>query len=69
MNLSDHVAGHIAAFARIRAAILEEACERALQGGEHGVSIRTTFTPTGYAIHAEVDPDVPYGTIHEHPPT
>lgn len=42
---------------------VEEACERALQGGEHGVKV---IRRSGLLVSAEPDPDVPYGEIHEH---
>lgn len=50
---------------------LEQACEAAIAGGQHGVSIRTVLrhTPGGglsYLTTASVDPAVPYGHIHEY---
>jgi hypothetical protein len=39
---------------------VERACEVALAGGVCGVSV-TDYTAT-------VDPDVPYGQVHYHPP-
>lgn len=58
-------------FMHRRAQVLEEVCEAALVGGEHGVSM-WTWTPTdtepaiGMCFAARVDPAVPYGTIHAH---
>ena len=43
---------------------LERAVEAALQGGEHGVSVRWE----GLTYTIAVDPAVPYGVIHEHLP-
>lgn len=42
-------------------AVVEEACEAALSGGLHGVMVEWD----GERTRAWVDPDVPYGTIHE----
>lgn len=38
---------------------LERACEEAIQGGEHGVSVRGS--------EPKVDPEVPYGMIQYYP--
>lgn len=47
------------------AAVIEQAVEQALQGGEHGVSTRRVFDGVGnkIVIEAWVDPTVPYGQI------
>lgn len=47
---------------RYQHSIIEEACERALTGGEHGVLVIRMGT---VLVSASVDPAVPYGTIHE----
>lgn len=41
--------------------VVEEACEAALQGGVCGVRVEWDAASTV----ATVDPDVPYGVIHE----
>lgn len=44
----------------------------ALSGGEHGVSVRTTFdTSADYGIRTtvQVDPDVPFGELRHYPVT
>lgn len=44
-------------------AVIEQALERALTGGQHGVKV---VRRGGRLVSAEPDPEVPYGTIHEH---
>lgn len=44
-------------------AIIENAVERALVAGEHGVKV---IRRNGVLVSAEPDAEVPYGTIHEH---
>lgn len=44
-------------------AAVEEACEAALQGGEHGVRVRWDHEQTV----AVVDPTVPYGHVYDMP--
>lgn len=51
--------------ARRAHAAIEQACEAALQGGEHGVRVDWGRDGT---VTARVDPEVPYGHIHEHRP-
>lgn len=41
--------------------VIEQACEAALQGGQHGVMVEWNAEQTT----AWVDPDVPYGEVHE----
>lgn len=48
-----------------RAAVIEEACERALQGGEHGVLVETEVGLEGWSVTAIVHPGVPYGQVCE----
>ena len=48
-----------------RNAVVEEACERAIQGGKYGVLVEETFEGLTYTITATVHPAVPYGVIHE----
>lgn len=47
-------------------AMIEEACEKALQGGEHGVLVIRSGN-AGPVVSAAPDPSVPYGHIHERP--
>lgn len=42
-------------------AVVESACEAALQGGHHGVMVEWNSEVT----RAWVSPDVPYGQVHE----
>lgn len=44
--------------------MIEAACERALQGGKHGVLVLRSGA-AGPVVSAEVDESVPYGQIHE----
>lgn len=50
--------------ARRNVAVIEQACELALQGGKHGVLV---VARPGGAVSASVHPSVPYGTIHHYP--
>lgn len=62
-ELSPPIVRQIAETARRRAQLVEEACERALQGGEHGVKV---VMAGSQLVSADPDPSVPYGRIHEH---
>lgn len=44
--------------------VVEEACEQALQGGEHGVLV---LVRRGIPFSAAPDASVPYGHIHYRP--
>lgn len=44
--------------------MIETACEKALQGGKHGVLVLRSGQG-GPVVSAEVDESVPYGMIHE----
>ena len=44
--------------------LIEAVCEAAIQGGKHGV--RVDRGESGKLLRAFVDPEVPYGHIHEH---
>jgi hypothetical protein len=60
--VSDPIQRWLDAALAARHAAIEEACERALQGGRYGV--RVVNLPDGGCL-ATVDPEVPYGRIHE----
>jgi hypothetical protein len=64
-DFSAAVADWIDASMRVRAAVVETACEEAIRGGRFGVLVETEIAWGGYRIIAKVDPSVPYGEIHE----
>ncbi len=64
-DFDDALAAHLAATMKRRSAVIEEACEKAIQGGRFGVLVETERAWGGYRVTAKVDPSVPYGEIHE----
>jgi hypothetical protein len=65
-RLQDQVAAMVREALADQHRIIEAACERALQGGEHGVLILRAGHG-GTIVSAEPDPSVPYGMIHDRP--
>ena len=58
----------IAKVVEARAALIEEACEKAVQTDVCGVSVWSWMRDNiVLCFDARVDPTVPYGYIHEHP--
>jgi len=61
-SLEDAISRAVTAAVRADAAIVEAACEDALQGGKHGVYVLRRL---GRVVQAEVSDIVPYGEIYE----
>ena len=61
----DAIADYVDASMRIRTAVIEQACEAAVQDGRFGVLVEIKMDWGGYRITAKPDPSVPYGQIHE----
>ena len=64
MSFADQVREHARRVALTEDAIIETACEAALQGGQHGVLV-VRRADTLRLVFAQPDPKVPYGRIHE----
>lgn len=62
-SLSREVEETIRAIQKAEYAAIENACRRAIQGGQYGVRVERV---DGKLISVEVDPRVPYGQMHEH---
>lgn len=61
--MTDALGRLIAARYAAHHAAVEQACEAAIQGGEHGVRVWWNLEQTV----AVVDPTVPYGNVYEMP--
>ena len=62
-GLPREVAETIRAIQKAEYAAIENACRRAMQGGQRGVRVERV---DGKLISVEVDARVPYGQLHEH---
>lgn len=57
----------VAGIVRSHNDVVETACEMALRGGQHGVSVYVWLDDLTYRCEARVDPEVDYGRIVRHP--
>lgn len=64
-DFADAVTDWLEASMKARAAVIEQACEAAIQDGRYGVLVETEMDWGGYSVVARPDPSVPYGQIHE----
>lgn len=61
---SEQIADYITSLVKAEAAMIERACEAAIQGGEHGVLIWRN--QEGLLLHVCVSEAVPYGYQYVH---
>lgn len=62
-EFSEYIAKAVAQARNAESAAIEEAVEKSLQGGEHGVFVLRD-SPGGSLLSAEVNKFVPYGYIY-----